>query len=135
KTPTHTCFKLISRVPKLGFAYEEALGYAAAPHVVNDKDGLSAAVVIADLAAELKAEGSNLVEYLQELTDLVGATITDQISVQVPSPSVGSLLVDDLRANPPLKLAQQSPVIAVDYANAQVELAQRYGPMNMVEFS
>ncbi|MDN6534903.1 MAG: phospho-sugar mutase, partial [Yaniella sp.] len=132
---TPTGFKWICRVPNLGFGYEEALGYAVAPHVVNDKDGLSAAVVIADLAAELKAEGSNLVEYLQELTGLVGATITDQISVQVPSPSVGSLLVDDLRTNPPLKLAQQSPVIAVDYANAQVELAQRYGPMNMVEFS
>lgn len=132
---TPTGFKWICRVPNLGFGYEEALGYAVAPHVVNDKDGLSAAVVIADLAAELKAKGSDLVEYLQELTDLVGPTITDQISVQVPSPSVGSLLVDDLRANPPLKLAQQSPVIAVDYANAQVELAQRYGPMNMVEFS
>ena len=132
---TPTGFKWICRVPKLGFGYEEALGYAVAPHVVNDKDGLSAAVVLADLAAELKANGSDLVEYLYELTDQVGPTITDQISVHVPSPSVGALLVDDLRTNPPLTLAQQSPVIAVDYANAQVELVQQYGPMNMVEFS
>ncbi|HIY84902.1 MAG TPA: phospho-sugar mutase [Candidatus Yaniella excrementavium] len=132
---TPTGFKWICRVPKLGFGYEEALGYAVAPHVVNDKDGLSAAVVLADLAAELKANGSDLVEYLYELTDQIGPTITDQISVHVPSPSVGALLVEDLRTNPPLTLAQQSPVIAVDYANAQVELVQEYGPMNMVEFS
>ncbi|WP_022869271.1 phospho-sugar mutase [Yaniella halotolerans] len=132
---TPTGFKWICRAPDLGFGYEEALGYAVAPHLVNDKDGLSAAVILADLAAELKAQGTDLVGYLQELTEQVGPTITDQISVPVPSPSVGSLLVDDLRKNPPLKLAQQSPVIAVDYANSQVDLAQRYGPMNMVEFS
>lgn len=132
---TPTGFKWICRVEDLGFGYEEALGYAVAPHLVNDKDGLSAAVVIADLAAELKAGGSDLVGYLHALTDLVGPTITDQISVPVPSPSAGSLLVDALRSSPPHKLAQQSPVITVDYANSMVELSQRYGPMNMVEFS
>lgn len=132
---TPTGFKWICRVNDLGFGYEEALGYAVAPHLVNDKDGISAAAVLADLAAELKAEGRTLVDYLYDLTAMVGPTVTDQISVPVPSPSVGSLLVDDLRSNPPIHLAQQSPVIAVDYSNQHVELAQRYGPMNMVEFS
>lgn len=132
---TPTGFKWICRVPQLGFGYEEALGYAVAPHLVNDKDGLSAAVVLADLAADLKANGKTLVDYLHELTHLVGPTATDQISVAVPSPTVGSLLVDDLRSNPPRTLAQQRPVIAVDYAHPDVELSQRYGPMNMLEFS
>lgn len=132
---TPTGFKWICRVANLGFGYEEALGYAVAPHLVRDKDGLSAAAVLADLAAELKAADSNLVDYLQQLTGQVGPTITDQLSVAVPSPSVGALLVDDLRSNPPVKLAQQSPVIAVDYAHPEVELTQRFGPMNMVEFS
>lgn len=132
---TPTGFKWICRVPHLGFGYEEALGYAVAPHLVNDKDGLSAAAVLGDLAAELKTHGKNLVTYLQELTDLVGPTITDQVSVPVPSPSDGALLVEDLRSNPPLSLAQQTPVLAFDYSDPKVELAQRYGPMNMVEFS
>src|SRR5699024_3146735 len=103
-------------------------------HFVNDKDGMSAAAILADLVAELKAADKNLVDYLQELTDLVGPTVTDQISVPVPSPSAGALMVDQLRSNPPLSLAQQTPVLAVDYSDTNVELAQRYGPMNMVEF-
>lgn len=131
---TPTGFKWICRVPDLGFGYEEALGYAVAPHFVNDKDGMSAAAILADLVAELKAADKNLVDYLQELTDLVGPTVTDQISVPVPSPSAGALMVDQLRSNPPLSLAQQTPVLAVDYSDTNVELAQRYGPMNMVEF-
>lgn len=132
---TPTGFKWICRVEHLGYGYEEALGYAVAPHLVNDKDGLSAAVIVADLAAELRAAGHDLLDYLAELTQLVGPTVTDQVSVPVQSPTVGALLVDDLRANPPQTLAGQSPVVTVDYHSADVELAQQYGPMNMLEFS
>jgi len=132
---TPTGFKWICRVPGLGYGYEEALGYAVAPHLVNDKDGLSAGVVVADLAAELKAEGKTLLDYLTTLTDVLGPALSDQVSVLVPSPSVGTLLVDDLRAKPPESLAGQSPVTTVDYHHDNVPLAQQYGPQNMVEFS
>lgn len=132
---TPTGFKWICRVDNLGFGYEEALGYAVAPHLVKDKDGLSAAVVLADLAAELKTAGSDLVAYLRKLSAQLGPSMTDQVSVPVPSPAVGAGLLDDLRKNPPLQLAQQSPVVVVDYANPQANLAQEYGPMNMIEFS
>jgi phosphomannomutase len=132
---TPTGFKWICRVPDLGYGYEEALGYAVAPHLVNDKDGLSAGVVVADLAAELKAEGKTLLGYLTALTEVLGPALSDQVSVLVPSPSVGTLLVDDLRAHPPESLAGQSPVTTVDYHHDDVPLAQQYGPQNMVEFS
>src|SRR5699024_6472441 len=62
-------------------------------------------------------------------------TLTDQISVQVPSPSVGGLVVDDLRAAPPHQLAGFEPVITVDYQDPQVGLVQHYGPLNMVKFA
>ena len=39
------------------FGYEEALGYCVAPDVVRDKDGISAALLVAELAAALKAAG------------------------------------------------------------------------------
>ena len=132
---TPTGFKWICRVERLGFGYEEALGYAVAPHLVNDKDGLSAAIVLLDIAAELKAAGSDLWTYLMQLTDQLGPTLTDQVAVMVPSPSVGTLLVDDLRANPPQHLAGLDTVMTVDYQQPDVALAQRYGPMNMLEFS
>lgn len=132
---TPTGFKWICRVNRLGYGYEEALGYAVAPHLVNDKDGLSAAIVVLDLAAELKAASADLWTYLTELTDQLGPTLTDQVAVMVPSPSVGTLLVDDLRANPPQQLAGVAPVVTIDYQQPEVPLAQRYGPMNMLEFS
>ena len=56
---TPTGFKWIIRAGQPGqplvFGYEEALGYAVAPDVVRDKDGISAALAVALLAAELKA--------------------------------------------------------------------------------
>ena len=56
---TLTGFKWISRVPGLLYGYEEALGYCVAPDLVRDKDGISAAVLIAELAAAAKADGQN----------------------------------------------------------------------------
>ncbi|HEY4534636.1 MAG TPA: phospho-sugar mutase [Enteractinococcus sp.] len=132
---TPTGFKWICRVERLGFGYEEALGYAVAPHLVNDKDGISAAIIVLDLAAELKAAGSDLLAYLAELTRQLGPTLTDQVSVMVPSPSVGTLLVDDLRTNPPQHLAGLGPVTTIDYQQPGIGLTQRYGPINMLEFS
>ena len=41
----------------LVYGYEEALGYAVTPSVARDKDGISAALAVALLAAELKAAG------------------------------------------------------------------------------
>jgi len=56
-TETLTGFKWISRVEGLLYGYEEALGYCVAPQVVRDKDGVSAALFLAEMAAGLKAQG------------------------------------------------------------------------------
>ena len=58
---TLTGFKWIVRAADdLAFGYEEALGYCVLPDVVRDKDGISAALLVSDLAAALKAEGRTL---------------------------------------------------------------------------
>src|SRR5919107_2831639 len=49
---TLTGFKWIGRVPGLAFGYEEALGYCVAPRLVRDKDGVSALLLLCELAAE-----------------------------------------------------------------------------------
>ena len=52
---TLTGFKWIARVPDLTFGYEEALGYCVDPNGVRDKDGITAGLMVAEMAARLKA--------------------------------------------------------------------------------
>jgi phosphomannomutase len=86
---TLTGFKWIARAARLRpgrrllFGYEEALGYTVSS-VVADKDGLSAALVVADMAARAKAEGSSLLERLDALEALVGVHSTAQWSLRFP---------------------------------------------------
>lgn len=82
---TLTGFKYLSKVKNLRFGYEEALGYAVDPSSVNDKDGISAAVVIAQLAADLAGAGSSLRELLAEIWRRIGFHGTSQISVRTNS--------------------------------------------------
>jgi phosphomannomutase len=102
---TLTGFKWISRAaPDLVFGYEEALGYAVAPDLVRDKDGISAALRVAELAAMLKADGSSLLARLDELAAEYGRYATDQVSVRVDDLSVISETMRRLRATPPVTL-------------------------------
>ena len=80
--PTLTGFKWISRVDGLVFGYEEALGYCVDPGHVRDKDGISAALLIAQLADRLKAQGRTLVDALDDLARAHGLHLTDQLSAR-----------------------------------------------------
>ena len=64
---TLTGFKWISRVEGLTFGYEEALGYCVDPEHVKDKDGVSALLLLCELAAETKAAGRTLVDVLDDI--------------------------------------------------------------------
>jgi phosphomannomutase len=102
---TLTGFKWISRAaPDLVYGYEEALGYAVAPHLVRDKDGISAALRVAELAAELKAAGSSLAVRLEELAGEYGRYLTDQVSLRVEDLSVIADTMRRIRATPPASL-------------------------------
>lgn len=102
---TLTGFKWISRAAAdLVYGYEEALGYAVAPALVRDKDGLSAALLVAELAAALKAAGSSLTGRLDELAAEFGRYATDQVSLRVDDLSRIEELMRALRAAPPATL-------------------------------
>ncbi len=96
----------------LVYGYEEALGYAAAPEIVRDKDGITAALLIADLAAALKAEGRTLQDRLDELWTRYGVHATDQLSIRVEDLSRIPLMMRRLRAHPPRTLLDR-PVTEV----------------------
>lgn len=98
---TLTGFKWISKVPELVFGYEEALGYCVDPQFTPDKDGITAALLIAQLAAQLKSEGSDLLDYLEGLKNKYGHLATSQVSIRVTDLSVIAGTMAKLRTNPP----------------------------------
>ena len=107
---TLTGFKWISRAPHLAFGYEEALGYCVAPDLVRDKDGISAALLLAEYAAELKAAGSGFPQVLDELALAHGLHQTDQLSVRVKDLGLLGTMMDALRGTPPQSLAGEAIV-------------------------
>jgi phosphomannomutase len=111
---TLTGFKWISRAaPDLVYGYEEALGYAVAPELVRDKDGISAALLVAELAAALKAANSTLPRRLDELAEQYGRYATDQVSIRVDDLSIIADTMGRLRATPPSTLLDE-PVTVTD---------------------
>jgi phosphomannomutase len=102
---TLTGFKWIVRAADdLTYGYEEALGYCVLPDVVRDKDGISAALLVSDLVAALKAEGRTLLDRLAELYAEFGRHATGQISVRVPDLRQIAGTMAALRADPPTTL-------------------------------
>jgi phosphomannomutase len=111
---TLTGFKWLVRAGAgLVFAYEEALGVCVDPDSVRDKDGISAAVAAADLAAGAKAAGRTLLDILDELATIHGLHLTEQISLRFEDLSKIGALMARLRSGPPTELAG-IPVTAED---------------------
>ncbi|MEZ0065322.1 phosphomannomutase [Streptacidiphilus sp. MAP12-20] len=102
---TLTGFKWLSRVDDLRYGYEEALGYCVDPEAVRDKDGVSAALLMAELAATLKSQGRTLTDLLDDLAATHGLHATDQLSVRVADVRVISDAMARLREQPPTRLA------------------------------
>jgi phosphomannomutase len=103
------------------FAYEEAIGYSVCPQV-RDKDGISAAVLFAELARACAAEGISVLERLDDIYRRVGVAATRQISIPLPgqnSGTLGRVLRDRLRRHPPVQFGSR-PVLSIsDFQNRQ----------------
>ncbi|RZB15164.1 phospho-sugar mutase [Streptomyces sp. F001] len=102
---TLTGFKWIARVEGLRYGYEEALGYCVDPDGVRDKDGITAALLITELASRLKAGNRTLLDLLDDLAVEHGLHATDQLSVRVEDLSVIANAMRRLREQPPTRLA------------------------------
>jgi len=113
---TLTGFKWIARAPGLAYGYEEALGYCVAPSLVLDKDGISAAVMLAEMVSELKAAGRTLADAIDDLAREYGVYLTSQVSARFDDVAQIPALMERLLASPPALLAG-SPVIATDDMN------------------
>jgi phosphomannomutase len=103
---TLTGFKWISRVGGLVYGYEEALGYLVDPDKIRDKDGISAAIEVLSMAAELKAQGRTLADHLLDFAEKFGAFASGQISIRVERLERISELMARLRLHPPAMIGQ-----------------------------
>ena len=110
---TLTGFKWISRVDGLRYGYEEALGYCVDPHQVRDKDGVSAALMLAEMAAGLRAQGRSLLDVLDDLALTYGVHATDSFAVRVDDLSLIGTLMSRLRGEPPTDIGGV-PVARID---------------------
>jgi phosphomannomutase len=107
------------------FGFEEALGYCVGP-AVRDKDGVSAAQIVMELAADLKARDMTLLDQLDALYRAHGLYLNTQVSVRLPGLDGRariSALMAGLRAAPPTMVAGVRVSRAVDLAgpDAQAE--------------
>jgi phosphomannomutase len=100
-----TGFKWIAKIENLAFGYEEAIGYAVDSDNVNDKDGISAAIFLAQIAVDLKRDGLTISDLLNQVWERHGFHGTEQISIRVTDMSAITRLLAGLRTNPPCEIA------------------------------
>ncbi len=122
---TLTGFKWIARAARrrpghrLVFGYEEALGYAVTD-AVADKDGLTAALLAAELAARGVADGWSLLDRLDALEARLGVHRTAQWTRYAEEPDAAEELagiVASWRRQPPEALGGLAVTEVVDYAH------------------
>ena len=112
-TETLTGFKWLAKIKNLTFGYEEALGYAVDAKTVNDKDGISAAITLAQIATDLASDGKTLLDLLDEIWSRHGFHATEQISIRLSDLSKVGVILGGLRSNPPQNIAGRA-VTSID---------------------
>lgn len=122
---TFTGFKWIGKIAtdrapeqRLVFGYEQALGYLVARRPL-DKDGISAAVLMAEIAACAEADGVTLQDRLDDIAARFGHYVTAELSVRIP-PSVGAEWVAAIEADPPFAVGGVSVESVSSYPEANL---------------
>lgn len=91
------------------FGFEESCGYLSGTHA-RDKDGVNAAMLVCDMAADYKRSGMTLVDAMEGLYERYGRWTTKLLSFNIARDAV-----DSLRNSPPSLIAGQRVVKITDY--------------------
>lgn len=119
---TFTGFKWIARAvlddpgSRFVFGYEQALGYLVTDRPL-DKDGITAAVLLAEVAALAAAEGTDLSGRLAGIEARFGRFLVTERSVAMSS-AAGSAAVARLVAAPPTVIAARDVVSVREFPEA-----------------
>ncbi len=123
---TLTGFKWIANVSQrhrrergeqLLLGYEEALGYSVGM-VTADKDGISAALVFAEVTAWYKEQGRSVMEVLEEIYRRHGLHLTRQKSLVLPGLEGAAriaAIMDAMRRHPPERIGERPVSWMLDY--------------------
>ncbi|WP_282925901.1 phospho-sugar mutase [Helcococcus kunzii] len=106
------------------FGYEESIGYSYGSNV-RDKDAVSSAMMIAEMAAYYKAQGKSLLDVQQELYDEFGYHGSKLISIVLEGLDGQKLIgriMEDFRNNPIKEINGHKLVEVIDYANDETGL-------------
>ncbi|CAB4370196.1 MAG: phospho-sugar mutase [Actinobacteria bacterium] len=130
---TLTGFKYIAKIPHLIFGYEEAIGFCVDANSVNDKDGISAALFVAQIATDLRAQGKTLLDFLDEIWEIYGFHGTEQISIRVTDLTSISRIMNKLRENPLTEISGFKVLESDDLANSRNSLPPTDGLRYILE--
>ncbi len=100
---------------RLVLGYENALGYTIG-ELVRDKDGVSATLVFAEMAAWLKTQGRTVLDYLEEANRLYGLYLTRTTSLVFDAGEAGKIasIMDRVRKEPPAHLGDMEVTESID---------------------
>jgi phosphomannomutase len=99
------------------FGFEEALGYTVG-ELVRDKDGVSAAVLFAELTAVLRAQGTTVLAHLESLYRTYGLFVSSQVNLtRKGAEGMAELraIMDKLRTSPPWTIGEHEVTAVRDY--------------------
>ena len=122
---------------RFAFGYEEALGYSIG-QTVRDKDGIGAALVMADLAAEESGAGRTVLDRLHDLWDEVGLWVSAQHSIVRAGPEGQAALlaaVDRLGNGPPAEVQGIEVTGTTDYRVGHEGRPMWLGEQDLIELS
>jgi phosphomannomutase len=97
--------------------YEEALGYTVGD-VVGDKDGIGAALLFTELAAQCERRGESILDRLEAIYRQFGLFVSRQHSVTLPGTEGAARIahiMQRFRADPPTQIGTQRVLRAIDY--------------------
>jgi phosphomannomutase len=119
------------------FGYEEALGYAPG-QVVRDKDGISAALLLSELAARERSRGRTLRAHLAELYRRHGLWVSVQRSV-TRSGSKGAeqvaAAIDRLSRHPPERVVDVPVSRVLDFRTGAEQRPRWLGHTPLIELT
>lgn len=99
------------------FGFEESCGYLKGSYV-RDKDGVVAALLVAECASQLKRQGTSLAQRLQRLYDIYGRYIHDTVSYRfdgISGEKRKNQLLANLREEPLTQLGGSKVIAQCDF--------------------